>query len=396
MTLRRQLAVASPISPASLLRALFASARGGTGATAAATEFVRSTYGSASVALTDSGTSALIMALRLAVPDGGIVAFPGYACVDLAAAARFAKVRVRLYDLDPATLSPDLVSVSRVLARGVDAIVVAHLFAYPADLAGVHSLAAGAGVPVIEDAAQGSGGTVGGVRLGASGDLSVLSFGRGKGLCAGGGGAILTRSDRWIELVDRLGRAPDTRGVGGVGKTAVQWLLGRPAFYAIPSALPWLHLGEMVYHAAHEPAGISVASSALVATAFSLEARELQHRRQAALALDAAAARADDVAPIVPIAGASPGYLRYAVRDLGGRRSTSASLGVVQPYPRALREQPELAPVLIDDEPATPGSVELRRTLFTLPTHRFVDRRDVSRLATWLRGGFQGPTEPPA
>ena len=387
MTLRRQLAVASPISPTALARALFASARGGAEVTAAATELVRSMYGSPSVALTDSGTSALIMALRLAVPNGGVVAFPGYACVDLAAAARFAKIRVRLYDLNPATLSPDLASVARALERGVDAILVAHLFAYPADVSGVRSLATQAGVPVIEDAAQGSGGTIGGVRLGALGDLSVLSFGRGKGLCAGGGGALLARAERWTEPVDRLGRARHGRGASAVGRTAVQWLLGRPSLYSIPSALPWLHLGEMVYHPAHEPVGLSVASAALVATAYSLEPDEVHHRRQVASLLDAAAAPAGDIAPVVPVSAASPGYLRYAVRELRERRSVSASLGIVQPYRRALCEQPELAPVLLAGESATPGSLELRRTLFTLPTHHFVGRSDVARMATWLRGG---------
>ncbi|MDQ3520445.1 MAG: DegT/DnrJ/EryC1/StrS family aminotransferase, partial [Gemmatimonadota bacterium] len=72
-------------------------------------------FGAQAVALTDSGTSALVLALRLAAGAGGTVAFPGYACIDLAAAARFAGVRVRLYDVDPASLSPDLDSVRRTL-----------------------------------------------------------------------------------------------------------------------------------------------------------------------------------------------------------------------------------------------------------------------------------------
>src|SRR5579862_7565643 len=142
------------------------------------------------VALTDSGTSALALAFRFALPAAGTVALPAYACVDLLAAAAYAGLRVRLYDLDPATLSPDLESVARTLARGADAIVVAHLFGYPADMPGVAAIAHAHGTIVIEDAAQQAGGMLHDVPLGARGPLSVLSFGRGKGWAASGGGAL--------------------------------------------------------------------------------------------------------------------------------------------------------------------------------------------------------------
>ena len=59
---------------------------------------------------------------------------------------------MRLYDVDPVTLSADLDSVSRVLAAGASAIVVSHLFGYPADVPAVAALAAAHGAAVIEDA----------------------------------------------------------------------------------------------------------------------------------------------------------------------------------------------------------------------------------------------------
>jgi hypothetical protein len=386
MTARRQLAVASPISPASLARALLAAGAHPRTLAENARARVASIYGAPGVTLTDSGTSALILALRLAVPNGGVVAYPGYACVDLAAAARFAGVNVRLYDLDPTTLGPDLDSVAHVLERGVDALVVAHLFGYPADVAGVRALAAPAGVTVIEDAAQGSGGMLNGARLGALGDLSVLSFGRGKGLSAAGGGAVLGRTDEWVDPVRRISTATGGRGFGAVANAAVQWMFGRPTLYAIPSALPWLHLGEMVYHAAHEPRGIAAASTALIETAYALEEREVLHRRGVAEALDSVAVSVPDIAPTKVIPGAVGGYLRYAARDLAARRTISPELGIVQPYPRALCEQPELQPALLAGEHETPGSIGLRKTLFALPTHGMVARRDIRRLDAWLRG----------
>src|SRR5690606_21063576 len=124
--------------------------------------------------------------------------------------ARFAGVRVRLYDVDPATLSPDLDSLAAAIARGVDSIVVAHLYGFPVNMRGVLKLAMAAGIPVIEDAAQGAGGTLDDRLLGSFGALSVLSFGRGKGTTGGNGGALLLRdsslAESFSEVRHKLGR----------------------------------------------------------------------------------------------------------------------------------------------------------------------------------------------
>jgi hypothetical protein len=385
--IRRQLAVASPISPTALIRASIESVRPGSEAPRHARSLIGTRFGSSGLSLTDSGTSALVLALRLVARPGDEIGFPGYACVDLASAARFAGIRVRVYDIDPATLSPDLESVERVLRRGVRAVVVAHLFGYPSDVPAIRRLAASYGVPVIEDAAQAAGAMLAGRPLGSFGDLSVLSFGRGKGLCAGGGGALLGFDEPWATAVDAIRLPKPNRGWSGLAKTGVQWALGRPSIYAVPSMLPWLHLGEMIYHEAHEPRALSIGSSALLRSALELEADDVTMRRTAARALTDAAATAEQLEPAVPIAESAPSYLRFAVRDRGGLRDASHALGVIRPYPRAVAEQDEMRPALVHDESATPGALELARSLFTLPTHRFVGARDLMALEQWLRGG---------
>lgn len=385
MNVRRLPGVASPISPAALAHAFVASVWAPQDLSTRARARVERRFGASRALLTDSGTSALVIALRLAVRPGGVVGFPGFACVDLAAAARFAGVRVRLYDLDPASLSPDLDSVDQLLRRGVDAIVVAHLFGYPADVPGVRERAARAGVPVIEDSAQGAAGTLHDRRLGSFGDLAVLSFGRGKGMCAGGGGALLAFDARWSGALDALVLSEPSRGWTNLSTTAVQWALGRPSLYAIPSMLPWLHLGEMVYHAAHEPASLSLGSCALLESAIALERADVLVRHRRALDYDAAARVGAQLSPAVVLPGGDSGYLRYAVRDLGGEREVSVALGVLRSYPRTLAEQDELRPLLASGEPTLPGATELRRTLFTLPTHRFVSESDQRAIASWLR-----------
>jgi hypothetical protein len=140
-----------------------------------------------------------------------------------------------------------------------------------------------------------------------------------------------------------------------------------------------------VFHEAGEPESMSRASSALLRSAFALERADLAKRRANAAALDSIASQASALGMTQLVDGSVPGYLRYAVRDLGGARRADHRLGIMQPYPRTLSEQEELRPVLIRGEPETPGAIELRRTLFTLPTHRFVTRGDLSALARWLR-----------
>lgn len=382
---RRQLPVASPISIAAVMRAFVAAVHPGADLPARARQLIGREFGAARSALTDSGTSALVLALRHAVPTGGVVGFPAFACVDLAAAARHAGVQVRLYDLDPASLGPDLESVHAMMRRGVDAVVVAHLFGYPADVAGVRAIAEPHGIPVIEDAAQGARGSFAGRRLGTLGDLVVLSFGRGKGLCAGGGGALLAFGDRWTDAVDAAAPTSIARGWGNLAKTVAQWALGRPSVYALPAKLPWLRLGEMVFHPAHDPAALTLASCALLDSAFALEAADLAGRSARAKAYDTVVRQTPSLAtPCVPPDGIS-GYLRYVVRDLARRRAPDVALGIVRPYPRALIEQDELRPVLAGDEPPTPGAIELRQTVFTLPTHRFVNDTDVAWIMEWMR-----------
>jgi len=388
LIVRRQLPVSSPVT----LRGLMHGVRGALGADASpllAAE-LRARYGVAGVALCDSGTSALVLALRAAVSNGGTVAFPSYSCVDLAAAARFTGVRVRLYDLDPATLSADLESLESTLRRGVDAVLAVHLYGYPTDIPAMRVLTGAYGAALIEDAAQAAGGRVSGRLAGGLGDLSILSFGRGKGTTGGRGGAVMAADPSWLARLEPHLRALNVdsgSGWGDLTRAAALWLLGRPTLYGLPAAIPGLRLGEMVYHPAHEPTAISRAAAALVRTALWGDEAEIACRRRNAGALVDATPDAGDVTRIRAVAGADPGYLRYAV--LAAERAPVPSLGIGRGYPRALYEQTELRPQLLADEAEPLGGRHLRESLFTLPVHSHLTTRDLAGLRRWLQ-----PTAP--
>lgn len=383
---RRQLPVSSPLAAASLAAALWPAIVRRRRPILDIAAFLRAEYGTPQVALTDSGTSALVLALRISAGDRGIVALPAYGCVDLAAAARFARVRVCLYDTDPRTLGPDLDSLAAVLDRGARTIVVAHLFGFPADVPAVRELAVRHGATVVEDAAQAAGGRLNGRPLGTLGALSVLSFGRGKGTTGGHGGALLVHDAAHDAAFTRelVALGKPRHGWSDLAAATAQWALGRPSVYGIPTAIPALRLGEMVYRPAHHPCSVSSAAAALIARALRAAPAEVAARQRNAAALAIAAEEGGDIQAVRTIPGAVSGMLRFPSTDTGAR-AERPDLGILRGYPRTLLEERELQRCLEPGAPKLPGADELRRTLFTLPTHSRVTRRDLEQMIDWLR-----------
>src|SRR5205823_9074846 len=121
-------------------------------------------------------------------------------------------------------------------------------------------------------------------RLGAFGEISVLSFGRGKGTTTGHGGALLLRGDRAESngLAARAELHPARRGEGAreIVALGAQWLLARPELYSLPSSIPMLRLGEMVYRAASEPRVMARAAAAVLGTALTLDENEVRARQE--------------------------------------------------------------------------------------------------------------------
>jgi len=372
---RWQPPVLSPVAPATLVGAISAGFSRGDATFDRLVEVLRKRFGLPHVALTDSGTSALILAL----PKKGTVALPAYGCVDLLAAAAFAGLRVRLYDIDPSTLSPDLDSVRATLVRGADAIVVAHMYGFPADVLGVAAIAAEHGTTVIEDAAQHAAGSLHGAPLGAFGPLTVLSFGRGKGTTGGSGGALLSCDP----LVDwRPPRA--SAGWRDWLVTAAQMAIGRPSLYGIPASLPFLKLGETIYKEAHAPDSLSRVAAGLASETVASADAEGARRTKRARAIIDLIEDAPELDVVRPIANGQSGYLRLPVLDKKGR-GVAPRLGIVRSYPRPLSEERIASQLLEANEPPTPGAKRVCASLFTLPTHARVTDADRDQIASWAR-----------
>ncbi|HEV8400341.1 MAG TPA: DegT/DnrJ/EryC1/StrS family aminotransferase [Gemmatimonadales bacterium] len=398
---RHHVPVRSPLSAAALVAG--ARAAMGNGRSEAAVEclaaLLSERYSPKGVLLTDSGTTALRAALVSALGPGVAVALPAFACYDLVTAANGAGVPVVLYDTDPHTLAPDLLSLRMALRRNVGAIVVVHLYGYPVDLTEINALAADAGVVVIEDAAQAAGGTLHDRPLGAHASLAVLSFGRGKGMTGGGGGALLAHDEAGARILERARTvlAAPARGWSSLATLAAQMVLEGPQVYALPAALPFLHLGETVYRRPHTPRAASPASCAVVAATWELADQEVETRRSNAARLLAAvcgvAAKGRRFEPVRPAEAARPGYLRLPVLASPEARRAAAShaarrLGVSASYPKVLSEVEQLAERCVNRDGAFPGARTLTTRLITLPTHSRLGSHDLSCLERWIAGPY--------
>lgn len=375
--------VYSPLSATALIAGFRAALRGGDEPGERLARSLAQFHGVTRVVLTDSGTTALRLAMTAAMEASGRghIALPAWCCYDVVTALNGAGAGAVLYDVDPETLGPVWSSLEDALQTRPAAVVAVHLYGLPVDMPRVMELAEHQNVPVIEDSAQGIGGALGGRPLGSFGHLRILSFGRGKGVTGGHGGALMA-APGWRGPIPTPPARP-ARGVGTLAGLTGQWLLGRPGVYRVPASIPGLGLGETVYRTPSPSAGLSAAAAAVIEHNWRTRHVELDRRRQCALRLGRALESVSALRPIRPIEGASPGWLRFpvlAVDPNGARRSLEGlrSAGVMPGYPRLLSDLPEF-PVPVRPL-ACPLAARLPAALWTLPTHRFVRDTDLEDL----------------
>ena len=341
------------------------------------------------VLLVDSGTSALTLALAATATEvARPVAIPAFACFDIATAVDGAGVPFVFYDLDPSTMGPDVDSLRRALETGANRIVVVHLYGIPVDLDQVGALAKEFGALVIEDAAQGVGASWKGRVLGECGSLGIVSFGRGKGLTGGGGGALLGNDRVGREAVARVRDLVARGSTAGreIITTIGQWALARRALYFVPASIPFFGLGETTYRESTPARGISAFALGVLSRSVPLADAESRSRRRNAERL---LARVDDsrLQRIRPSPDGVPGYLRLpllASVPLGARGLAAARrLGIMPSYPQALSRLDGFAHRHCGAAGPTTGALRLATHLITVPVHGALTDTDLAALESW-------------
>ena len=141
-----------------------------------------------------NGTDSLEIILEaLDLPENSEVIVPANSFISSGEAVTRSGHRVVFADVDPSTYTLTPETILPCLTERTGAVMVVHLYGYPAPMGPIIELAKAHGIRIVEDSAQAHGAEVNGGRVGAIGDAGSFSFYPGKNLGAyGDGGAIVT------------------------------------------------------------------------------------------------------------------------------------------------------------------------------------------------------------
>jgi dTDP-4-amino-4,6-dideoxygalactose transaminase len=152
-----------------------------------------------------SGTDALLVTMMaLGIGPGAEVVTPTYSFFATAGSVTRLGATPVFVDVDPVTLNVDPAQIERAISPRTRAIMPVHLFGLCADMNAILAVAARAGIPVIEDAAQAIGARVDGRAAGSLGTAGCFSFFPSKNLGACGDGGLVTTQDRALAAELRL------------------------------------------------------------------------------------------------------------------------------------------------------------------------------------------------
>lgn len=140
-----------------------------------------------------SGTAALHTALMACgIGQGDEVIVTPYSWPQSVAPVLHAGATPVFADIDPASLNMDADSVAERLSNRTRAILPVHLYGRPVDMERLTSTAVSNGCRLVVDAAHALGAGIDGLPIGAFGDVACFSFSRGKLICGGEGGMLVT------------------------------------------------------------------------------------------------------------------------------------------------------------------------------------------------------------
>ena len=307
------------------------------------------------------------------------VLIPAYTCYSVAAAVAKAGLKITVYDLKPKTLNADPDSFKNAISEKTLAVVTQHLFGMFTPFDELKRIAHSYGAFLIEDAAQALGKVDGQKIPGTLGDFGLFSFGRGKPLPAGGGGALISKDHPHV--LDAIQLESGSNGFKqAVLSTATQFV-SKPLLYWIPEKLP-LGLGETVFDPCFDAEGLPSALEIMAKMSLPTLDRLNLHRRKISdiyskmINPEHQVIKSDEAISIVRFPVILPnGSLTKEMKRLGVRRT----------YPCAILNAATIRPYLNVGPSPTPGAEEIASKLFTLPTHLGINKSlamEISHIVT--------------
>lgn len=308
------------------------------------------------------------------------VLIPGYTCYSVAAAIAKAGLKITVYDIDPAALCPDLYSFESAVSEKTLAVVTQHLFGILTPISDVKRITHQYGGYLIEDAAQAFGDADADKVPGTMGDFGIFSFGRGKPLPVGAGGALVSQSHS--KIFEQIRLCSPEKGYKQAVLSAATQIVSKPAFYWIPELLP-LGLGKTEFNPDFNVEAMPNTINKISSSALSSLCQLNGHRKRLS------GVYSEHLAKKYQIKNTENGVsmIRFPVMLTDNTSLTEDlnRLGVRRMYPNAITDEKLIRPHLRQNQIPTPGSAEVSKRLFTLPTHMGIDDHIAKQISVLLR-----------
>ena len=311
---------------------------------------------------TNSGTSAIEIALRACGAESGEVIVPANTFYATAAAVVHAGGKPRFADVDPSTLALSAETVERALRPSVTAVIHVHIGgSISREIEPIRALCADRGVLLFEDAAHAHGSTLDGRFAGSWSKAATFSFYPTKVVASAEGGMILT-SERSLSDEARVYRDQGKASFLGGGhiRLGSAWRMSE-----LQAAVALVQLDRMGEH--------------------------IDRRREVAAIYDAALAQIPGITALGEKTGGSNYYKYVAVLDAGIDRDTfkatmkeEFAVGMSgEVYGTPLHREPVFEPFVEEDLPV---AEDLCARHVCLPIHSDMADSEVDQVIDGVRG----------
>ena len=307
-----------------------------------------------------NGTDALRMALMaLGIGPGDAVFVPDFTFFATAEAVAMVGAKPIFVDVDENTFNIDDVDLCNKIRDNQNeelalrAVIAVDLFGRPADYDRLQKVCEMYGLLLVEDGAQGFGGSINGRKACSFGDISTTSFFPAKPLgCYGDGGALFTDNDEWAALLRSLrvhGKGTDKYDNVRLGLNS-----RLDTLQAAVLQVKMKHFDEELKAVNHVAKRYTELLSGKVTT------------------------------PVVP-QGYTSSWAQYTIqadnRDEIQARLKAAGIPSMVYYPRTMSQQTAFA--YLNQKPC-PVAEQLTKTVLSLPMHPYLTDEEIEKVASLI------------
>lgn len=307
-----------------------------------------------------NGTDALRMALMaLGIGPGDAVFVPDFTFFATAEAVAMVGATPIFVDVDENTFNIDDVDLCNKIRDNQNeelalrAVIAVDLFGRPADYDRLQKVCEMYGLLLVEDGAQGFGGSINGRKACSFGDISTTSFFPAKPLgCYGDGGALFTDNDEWAALLRSLrvhGKGTDKYDNVRLGLNS-----RLDTLQAAVLQVKMKHFDEELKAVNHVAKRYTELLSGKVTT------------------------------PVVP-QGYTSSWAQYTIqadnRDEIQSRLKAAGIPSMVYYPRTMSQQTAFA--YLNQKPC-PVAEQLTKTVLSLPMHPYLTDEEIEKVASLI------------